>query len=93
MNVQEEPLVRVAVAPNEPLARMWAETLENDGISCMIKPVTGPGTASVWAAGIIEHEIWVRKSQAEQAVSLLTALEESDDEMSVDDETEDRSGI
>lgn len=68
---EEEPLVRIATAANEPLARMWAEALESQGIPCLVKPVGGPGIPGVWAAGIFEHELWVRASQAEEAEAIL----------------------
>lgn len=88
MNDREDLLVKVATAANEPLARMWAETLDREGILCLVKPVTGPGTAGVWAAGIIEHEIWVRGSQAERAAAILSEMAGSDDDLIIERQPE-----
>lgn len=71
MEEKEEPLVKIATAANEPLARMWAEALERQGIPCLVKPVGGPGIDGVWAGAVFEHELWVRASQAKEAAALL----------------------
>jgi hypothetical protein len=34
---QEEPLVRIAVAPNEIIANMWSGILKEHGVSCLLK--------------------------------------------------------
>ncbi len=68
---KDESLVRLTTAPNEPIARMWAEALENEGIPCLVKVTGGPGIAGVWAGPVVEHELWVRESQAAEAEALL----------------------
>jgi hypothetical protein len=80
----EERLVKVATVANEPLAGMWAESLESQDIPCLVKPVGGPGISGVWAAGIFEHELWVRESQSEEARAIL--VEYNGDEADLSDE-------
>ncbi len=65
----EEPLVKVATAPNEALAGMWAELLRNNGIQCLVKP-TGPGMA-YFSTALVEHYIYVLASDAEAARAIL----------------------
>ncbi len=65
----EEPLVKVATAPNEALAGMWAEMLRNNGIRCLVKPA-GPGMA-YFSTALVEHYIYVLASDAEAARAIL----------------------
>lgn len=65
----EEPLVKIATAPNEALAGMWAEMLRNSGIRCLVKP-TGPGMA-YFSTALVEHYIYVLASDAEAARAIL----------------------
>jgi hypothetical protein len=34
---QDEPLVRIAIAPNEMIANMWSGILKEHGINCLLK--------------------------------------------------------
>ena len=81
---KKEPLVRVATVANEPLARMFAETLEGQGIPCLVKPVGGPGITGVWAAAIFEHELWVRGAQAKEAKAILLDYNGPESELTID---------
>lgn len=66
----EDPLVRVAVAPNEPLAKMWAEVLENEGIHSVVK--SRSLRASMYVPSLLAAcEIHVLASQAESAKEAL----------------------
>ncbi len=84
-NSKEESLVMIATVANEPLARMWAESLENEGILCLVKTVGGPGIAGVWAGPIVEHEIWVKASQAEEAEALLEEFAGPGEDLNLED--------
>ncbi|MDP2727269.1 MAG: DUF2007 domain-containing protein [Dehalococcoidia bacterium] len=81
---KEEHLVKIATAANEPLAHMWAEDLENQGIPCLAKPVGGPGITGVWAAAVFEHELWVRASQAAEAVNILSEYEGAQGDLTIE---------
>ncbi|MDO8689375.1 MAG: DUF2007 domain-containing protein [Dehalococcoidia bacterium] len=77
---REEPLVRVATTGNEPMARMLAEALDNEGISCLVKTTSGPGIAGLWAGSMVEHELWVRESQGKEAEEVLEAYWDSEED-------------
>ena len=73
---KDEPLVRVATAPNEPTAMMWAEILENEGIHSLTK--SRDLMASMYMPSLLSScEIHVLASQAEKAKEILASL--SDD--------------
>ncbi len=77
---REEPLIRVATTDNEPMARMLAEALENEGISCLVKTTAGPGIAGLWAGSVVEHELWVTESRAKEAENILDAFTDSEED-------------
>ncbi len=73
----EEPLVRVATAPNELLAKMWAEILENEGIHSVLK--SNDLAATMFIPHIATQcEIYVLASKAEEAKEILTSLTQDD---------------
>ncbi|MBI2849673.1 MAG: DUF2007 domain-containing protein [Chloroflexi bacterium] len=76
----DNPLIHVATAPNEPIALMWAEILENEGIRCMVKRTDPIGLVYLQST-LLPCEIHVLASQAEKAKEILTSpvVEESDD--------------
>ncbi len=66
----KDPLVRIATAPNEPLAMMWAEILENEGIHSLVK--SRDLKATMYMPSLLSHcEIHVLASQAEKARDIL----------------------
>lgn len=69
-----EPIVYLATVPNEPLARMWAEILEDEGIPVMLKPL-GPGYGAWASAATFEHELYVLKSQLARAQTIIEEVE------------------
>lgn len=71
----DDPIVYLATVANEPLARMWAETLEAAGIRVVVKP-TGPGYGAWGAATTLEHELFVLRGQLPAAEALIRELEE-----------------
>ena len=63
-------LVPIATAPNEPLARMWAEILENEGVRSLVKGQDL--TAAMYLPPLgSQCEIYCLASQAEKAKQVL----------------------
>ena len=69
----EDPIVYLATAPNEPLARMWADVLEEAGIRTMVK-VVGPGIGAWGSAFSLEHELYVLRSRLDDAEAIVRDL-------------------
>ena len=68
-----DPLVHIANAPNEPIARMWMESLENNGIRSTMKggaykPEMGSDCP------FLPCEIYVLASDAPRALRILDSL-------------------
>ena len=76
---RDDPVVYLTTMPNEPLAQMWAETLRQNGIEVMIKPL-GPGVGAWGSSFTFEHELYVLKSHRRAALLLLRELEGGADE-------------
>lgn len=70
-----EKIAYLATAPNEPLARMWAEILEDEGIHVMLKPL-GPGYGAWASAATFEHELYVVQSQLARAQEIIAEVEQ-----------------
>jgi hypothetical protein len=69
-NNTAEPLENIAIAPNEPIAKMWQEILEEEGIHSLIK--SADLTASMYVpTGLFQCKIYVLASQAEKAKTIL----------------------
>jgi hypothetical protein len=78
-----EPLVRIATAPNEPTAMMWAEILENEGIHSLTK--SRDLRAAMYVPSLLSLcEIHVLALQAEKAKEILASLSESSEGGEVD---------
>ncbi len=69
----DDPIVYLATVPNEPLARMWAEVLEDAGIRTMVKSLGG-GIGAWGSAATLEHELYVLRSRLPEARQVLEAL-------------------
>ncbi|MDD5038689.1 MAG: DUF2007 domain-containing protein [Dehalococcoidales bacterium] len=67
---KSEALVLVATAPNEPIARMWAGILENEGIHSLIQH-HGMRSAQYASPLFSQCKIYVLASQAEKAKEIL----------------------
>lgn len=66
LEMNNEPMVHIATAPNEPLAMMWKEILENEGIHSLIK--SRDLRAAMYMPSLLSRcEIYVLESQAEEA--------------------------
>src|SRR5215217_8951794 len=74
----DDPIVYLATVSNEPLAKMWVDILNDDGIRAMLKPL-GPGMGAWASAATFEHEIYVLRSQLDQAQSVVRQLEANGD--------------
>ena len=77
--VDDEPIVYAATAPNEPIARLWADVLGDEGIRAMLK-AAGPGIGAWASAATLEHELHVLRPDVERARQIIQDLEgEADD--------------
>lgn len=75
--VKRESLVHVANASNEPIARMWMESLYNNGIRSTMKGgAYKPDMGS--DSPFLPCEIYVLASQADRAREILDGLPESE---------------
>jgi hypothetical protein len=70
----DDPIVFLATAPNEPLARMWADLLAGAGIRALVK-VGGPGVGAWGSAATLEHELYVLQSRLTEARGIVDAGE------------------
>ena len=67
----DEPLVYMATAPNEAIAYMWSEILEEHDIYCLVKRGL---EAAMYASPVPSCEIHVLASQVEKAREILASL-------------------
>ena len=67
---KREPLVHIATAPGELVAKMWLGILEEHDIRCLLKG--GGLQASMYASPLsVDWEIYVLESHAEKALEIL----------------------
>ncbi len=71
-----DSLVHIADAPNEPVARMWVEVLENNGIRCSTRGGHFLGDMSA-NSPFLPCEIHVLASEAQRAREVLDGLPDS----------------
>ncbi len=64
-------------APNEPIARLWEQVLQDAGIPVLVRP-GGPGAGAWGSVATFEHGLFVRKGDLERAREIIAA--ESDDD-------------
>lgn len=69
-----DPVVFLATAPNEPLARMWTDVLAEAGIRVVVK-VAGPGVGGWGSAFSLEHQLFVLRSRRAEAAAIVAALD------------------
>ncbi len=65
-----DPLVVIATAANEMVARLWAEYLEDQGVRCLARS-RGPGMGAIGSVVFFEHELLVARPAARRAADLL----------------------
>jgi hypothetical protein len=80
--LDESRAVTVAIAPNEIVARMWQEVLQDEGIVVALKPA-GPGHSFATPA-LVEHYILVLSDHAQRARAIIDDLESEDSALSSD---------
>ena len=73
----DEPLVKIATAPNEPIARMWAGALEENGIRCMLKG-GNLGAAMYIPTITLAYQIYVLESETDKAKEILAPFLETE---------------
>lgn len=73
----DDPIVYLATAPNEPLARLWADVLAEAGIRSLVK-VVGPGVGAWASAATMEHELHVLRSRLPEASAAIEGLRTED---------------
>ena len=67
---RDEPIVYIATAPNELIAKMWSGILEEHGIRCLLKG--GGLQAAMYASPLaVDWDVHVLESQAEKALEVL----------------------
>ena len=69
-----QSIVLLTRIPNEPLAELCRQVLEDEGIRVMLKP-GGPGFGGWASAANLEHELYVLESQADEAREILAEFE------------------
>jgi hypothetical protein len=75
---KRESLVRIGTAPNDVVAQMWAEILQDEGIHCSMKIGRIAGDfLSLFTRMGVPVEIHVLASEAQRAKEILDSLEES----------------
>lgn len=74
-----DKIVQVGVAPNEAIALLWKQVLEDEGIVVMLLP--GGIGQGYFSNALNEHYIHVHESNAESALEIL-------DELLAEDESE-----
>jgi hypothetical protein len=72
----DEPIAFLATAPNEPVADMWVEALQQQGIRAMARPL-GPGFGGWASAFNLEHALYVLESRLAEAREVIKAFEGS----------------
>jgi hypothetical protein len=70
--------VRVAIAPNEPIAGFWVSVLAEVGIVALARPL-GPGFGAWGSVATFEHELLVGSVDADEARLVIEDLEAAED--------------
>ena len=71
---EDDPIVPLTTAPNEPLAQLTAQVLLDEGIRALVKP-KGPGHGAWGSVATFEHELYVLRSHLERARAIVADLE------------------
>ncbi len=74
---EQDEIVLLTTAPNEPIARYWAEVLAEADIRTMVR-AGGAGIGGWGSAATLEHELHVLRSRAPEARAILADLEAED---------------
>ncbi|MDQ3045624.1 MAG: DUF2007 domain-containing protein [Chloroflexota bacterium] len=75
-----EPVVFLATAPNEPMAHLWRDVLNDEGIRSLAK-AAGPGIGGWGTAFGMEHDLFVLESDLARSREILADLEHDGEQM------------
>jgi hypothetical protein len=64
-------------APNEPMARLWEQVLQDAGIPVLVRP-GGPGAGAWGSVATFEHGLYVREGDLERAREIIAAEGDGD---------------
>jgi hypothetical protein len=70
----DDPVVFLTTAPNEPMAGLTAQVLQDEGIRTLVRP-RGPGFGAWGSVATFEHDLHVLSSQLERARQIVAELE------------------
>ena len=66
----KEPLVHIAIAPNEMVANLWKDALQENGVKCLLRSINL--VTSIYTSPITnQYEVLVLASDAEKAREIL----------------------
>lgn len=83
--LDEAGIIEVGRAPNEVIADLWRQVLEDEGIVPLMRPVgAGPSFGST---AFSEYQVLVREDQAPRARAIIAELEEESDTAASGDPT------
>lgn len=71
---EDDTPVAVAIAPNEAIGGLWKSVLEDEGIRTLLRPL-GPGFGAWASVATFEHELLVRRADADRAREIVAELE------------------
>jgi hypothetical protein len=64
-------------APNEPIARLWEQVLQEAGIPVLVRP-GGPGAGAWGSVATFEHGLFVREQDLVRAQAIIAAESDED---------------
>ena len=74
---EDDPVVALTTAPNEPLAQLLAQVLLDEGIRTVVRP-RGPGYGAWGSVATFEHELFVLGSELARAREIIAELQEDE---------------
>ena len=86
--------VRIATFDGEPLARLWEQRLQEEGIPCIVKSL-GAGYGAWGGNAFLPHALYVLSGDREQAAAMLSEADlpvDTLDPETADDEMEQERG-
>jgi hypothetical protein len=82
VSTDAQPLVRIAIAPNQAVAELWRALLTAEGVPVLVR-LAGPGLA-YFSPALCEHYLYVRAEQAARARQLLDDYAAAPDEVQLE---------
>lgn len=78
--VRQGKIVFLTTIGNEPLARLSADILHQEGIEALVR-ASGAGVGAWGSAAALSHDLYVLDADRERALEILNSLEDADDEV------------